>query len=81
MQTSTKRLVIGGLILAGIACVAVSVVYFSRSADALPAFMPGHEAGVTRHHTKHGLAMLGLAVVCWAGAWMASGTGRAGRAL
>lgn len=78
MQPSTKRLVIIGLILAGVACVAVSILYFSRSANALPPFVPGDEAGVSRHHTKHGLAMLGLAAVCWAGAWMASGTGRPG---
>jgi len=78
VQASTNRLVIIGLILAGVACIAISILYFSRSADALPAFVPGHEALVTRHHTKHGLAMLGLAAVCWVGAWMASGTGRTG---
>ncbi len=73
-----KRLVVIGLIVAGVGCVALSVLYFSRSADALPAFLPGHQPGLTRHHTKHGLAMLGLAVVSWAGAWMVSGSGRAG---
>ena len=26
---------------------------------------PGHEAHVTRHHTKHGVAMLGLGVAWW----------------
>ena len=25
-------------------------------ADQLPGFLPGHEAGVTRVHTKHGIA-------------------------
>jgi len=74
-----KRVVVIGLIVVGVGCVALSVLYFSRSADALPAFLPGHQAGLTRHHTKHGVAMVGLAVVCWAGAWMASGSGRTRR--
>jgi hypothetical protein len=49
-------------------------VYFTRTADALPSFLPGHEAGVTRHHTKHGIAMLGLAVLTWIGAWFSTAT-------
>lgn len=53
--------------------VALAVVYFTTSANNLPSVMPGHQAGVTRHHTKHGIAMLGLAVVSLVGAWMLSG--------
>ena len=78
MQPPVKRLVVIGLIVVGVLCIAVSVVYFTSTADALPAFFPGHQAGVSRHHTKHGIAMIGLAVVCWAGAWMVSGSGASG---
>ncbi|MEI8238291.1 MAG: hypothetical protein WCI22_02625 [Actinomycetota bacterium] len=53
-------------------CVVIAIIYFTRSADALPSFFPGHQAGVTRHHTKHGIALLGLAVLALVGAWMTS---------
>ncbi len=56
-------------VLIAVVFIAMSVVYFSRTADALPSFFPGHQAGSTRHHTKHGLAFLGLAVLALIGAW------------
>lgn len=42
--------------------VAVAIVYFTRSAQELPPFLPGRQAGLTRHNTKHGIAILPLAV-------------------
>jgi hypothetical protein len=66
--------------LAAIALVVVAlllgvaaVLYFTRTANDLPSFFPGHAAGSTKHHVKHGIAMLGLAVVALIGAWMLSG--------
>jgi hypothetical protein len=66
--------------LAAIALVVVAVLfgvaavlYFTRTASELPSFFPGHEAGSTTHHVKHGIAMVGLAVVALVGAWMLSG--------
>src|SRR5438128_2101422 len=56
------------LVLVALALVAVAVVYFTKSAADLPSYMPGHQAHVTRHHTKHGIAMLGLAVLAGIGA-------------
>ncbi len=53
--------------------VVLAVVYFTRTAQDLPAFLPGHQAGLTRHHTKHGIAMLGLAVLAVICGWMLSG--------
>jgi hypothetical protein len=46
-------------------------VYFLIPADQLPGFFPGHEAGVTRVHTKHGIVS-GVAgvVLLAAGVWM-----------
>jgi hypothetical protein len=52
--------------------VVLAVVYFTRTAADLPSFLPGHAAHSTRHHTKHGIAMLGLAVLSAIGAWMLS---------
>jgi hypothetical protein len=40
-------------------------------ADQLPGFFPGHEAGVTHVHAKHGIAAAVVGVVLLiAGAWM-----------
>ncbi len=61
------------LVVVALVFVAVGVVYFTRTAGDLPAFFPGHEDGSTKHHTKHGIAMIGLAVLALTGAWMASG--------
>jgi hypothetical protein len=40
--------------LLGVVLLAVAAVYFLMPADQLPGFFPGHEAGVTRMHYKHG---------------------------
>jgi amino acid permease len=61
------------LIVAGVACVAVAVVYFARPASQLPSFFPGHDAALSRHHTTHGIGMLVLAALCWVGAWFTTG--------
>jgi uncharacterized membrane-anchored protein YitT (DUF2179 family) len=56
-------------IVLGAALIAVAVIYFMVPADSLPAFMPGHEAGVARVHVKHGVvagvAGLALMAVAW----------------
>ena len=43
------------LTLLGVVLLVVAAVYFLLPADQLPGFLPGHEAGVTRVHTKHGV--------------------------
>jgi len=47
----------------------VAVVYFLVPAEQLPSFLPGHEAGVTRVHMKHGYlagaAGLAFIIVGW----------------
>jgi hypothetical protein len=57
--------------------VVLAVVYFVTPADQLPSVLPGHQAGITRHHTKHGIAMLGLAVLACIGAWFTTAPSRA----
>lgn len=57
------------LLVLGVVLVAVAIVYFVSPAHSLPAMMPGHQAGLQRHHTTHGLAALALAVLVWIGAW------------
>jgi hypothetical protein len=56
------------LLLAAV-LVVVAIVYFIKTAGALPSFFPGHATGSTKHHTKHGIAFLGLAALALVGAW------------
>jgi uncharacterized protein DUF1232 len=43
------------LTVLGIVLLAMAGIYFLMPADQLPDFFPGHEAGVTRLHVKHGI--------------------------
>jgi drug/metabolite transporter (DMT)-like permease len=53
------------LSLLGIVLIVVAVMYFVMPADSLPSFFPGHEAGVMRTHSKHGIlaGVLGLVLL------------------
>jgi amino acid permease len=63
------RPVTGVCLLVAVVFVIMSIVYFTQTAANLPSFFPGHQAGSTHHHVKHGIAMLALAVVAVIGAW------------
>jgi hypothetical protein len=54
----------------GLVCVGVAVMYFTMPADQLPAFLPGHEAGVMRIHTKHGGVAAAAGIVLLAIGWL-----------
>jgi hypothetical protein len=43
------------LTVLGVIMLVIAGVYFLIPADQLPGFFPGHEAGVTHIHTKHGI--------------------------
>ena len=60
------------LTLLGVVLLVIAGVYFLVPADQLPGFLPGHEAGVTRVHTKHGVVagvagLVLLAAAVWFG--------------
>jgi hypothetical protein len=57
--------------LLGVVLLIVAGLYFLLPADQLPGFLPGHEAGVSRIHTTHGL-VAGIAgiVLLGTGWWM-----------
>jgi hypothetical protein len=59
------------LTLLGIVLLISAAVYVLVPADQLPGFFPGHEAGVTGVHLKHGAVsgVLGLVLIA-AGVWM-----------
>jgi hypothetical protein len=65
--------VVGGFLIV------VAVVYLTKTAAQLPSFFPGHQAGSTKHHSKHGLAALILGLLCLVGAWMSLGERPPGR--
>jgi drug/metabolite transporter (DMT)-like permease len=59
------------LIVLGVILLVFAGVYFVVPADQLPTFLPGHETGMTRVHSKHGIvaAIVGVVLVA-AGWWM-----------
>jgi len=71
-----QRSLIIPAIIAGIVFLVIAVVYWVDTADALPSFFPGHEAGSAHHHVKHGIAAFVLALGCFVFAWFQSGPSR-----
>ena len=57
------------LFLGAAVLVVVGVLYLTDTAAHLPSFFPGHTAGSTKHHYKHGLAALTLAILALGAAW------------
>jgi hypothetical protein len=64
------------LIALGVLFIVLAIVYFTTAASSLPSFIPGHQAGLSRHHVTHGVAMVGLAVLAWIGAWFSTAPGK-----
>jgi hypothetical protein len=60
-------------VIAGVLLLALAILYFVDSADALPSFIPGHEAGSSHHHVKHGIAAAILAAGAFVFAWFQTG--------
>jgi hypothetical protein len=73
----TERLLVGLAVLVGLVLVAVAVVYWAEPAKSLPSFFPGHDAGSTHHHAKHGIAAFLVGLACLVFAWFRSGPTRA----
>jgi len=74
-MTKNRKLIPPAIAL-GILLIVVAIVYFVDSAGALPSFFPGHQAGSTHHHAKHGIAALVLGLGCFVFAWFQSGPSR-----
>lgn len=74
-QMSRRLVSLAALVLA-VALIVVAIVYWAEPAKSLPSFFPGHQAGSSHHHFKHGLAsfLVGLAVLAFA--WFQSGPRR-----
>jgi hypothetical protein len=71
------RLLVALAVLLGIALIVIAVVYFSEPAKSLPGFFPGHQAGSSHHHVKHGIASLLVGLASFVFAWFRTGPKRA----
>jgi hypothetical protein len=74
------RLLVGLAVLVGVILVVVGVVYWVEPAKSLPSFFPGHAAGSTHHHVKHGIAAFLIGLACLVFAWFRSGPTRSAAA-
>ena len=75
-----SRLLIALAILVGLALFVVAGGYFAEPAKSLPSFFPGHAAGATTHHVKHGIAATGVGLALMVFAWFATGPRKAAAA-
>jgi hypothetical protein len=74
-MTKRRQLILPAVIL-GVLLLVLAIVYFVNTADALPSFIPGHQAGSSHHHTKHGVAAAILGLGCLVFAWFQTGADR-----
>ncbi len=70
-----RFLVVAALVL-GVVLIVIGIVYFVEPASSLPSFFPGHQAGSSHHHVKHGIAAVLLGAACFVFAWFKSGPKR-----
>jgi hypothetical protein len=70
-----KQLIIPAVIL-GTVLIVIGIIYFASTASSLPSFFPGHHAGSSTHHVKHGIAAFLLGIACFAFAWFQTGPSR-----
>jgi hypothetical protein len=69
-----RRNLILPAVLLGIVFLVIAVIYLVEPAGSLPSFFPGHEAGSSHHHAKHGIAAFVVALTCFVFAWFQSGS-------
>jgi hypothetical protein len=60
-------------LVAAIILIILAALYFVEPAKALPGIVPGHQAGSTHHHIKHGIAALFVGLACLVYVWFATG--------
>ena len=73
---SSTRLIPALILIAGLTLIVIGIVYLVQPAADLPSFFPGHEAGSSHHHVKHGIAALALGLGAFVLAWFQSGPRR-----
>jgi hypothetical protein len=71
-----RRSLIVPAVLLGVVFLVVAAIYWADTASSLPSFFPGHQAGSSHHHVKHGVAALVVALACFVFAWFQTGPTR-----
>jgi hypothetical protein len=74
-MTKNRKLILPAVLL-GIVLIVIAIVYWADTASALPSFFPGHQAGSTHHHLKHGIAAFLLGIASLIFAWFQTGPTR-----
>ena len=64
-------------VLAGLILIVIAIVYWVEPAKSLPGFFPGHQAGSSHHHVKHGIAAFFVGLAALVFAWFRTGPKRA----
>jgi uncharacterized membrane protein HdeD (DUF308 family) len=72
----SDRLLAAAAVVVGIVLIVVGVIYFAEPAKSLPSFFPGHQAGSTHHHVKHGIAAVCVGLAALVLAWFRTGPKR-----
>jgi hypothetical protein len=70
---TNRRTLILAAVAAGVVLLVVAALYLLDPAKSLPSFFPGHQAGSTHHHVKHGIAAAVVAIGCFVFAWFQTG--------
>ena len=71
-MTKRPQLIIPAIVL-GVIFWVIAIVYWTQDAGSLPSFFPGHSAGSTHIHFKHGLAAAIVGLGCFVFAWFQTG--------
>ena len=71
-MTKNRKLVPWAIAL-GVILLVIAIVYVAEPAGSLPSFFPGHDAGSSHHHVKHGILAFILGVGCFIFAWFQTG--------
>jgi hypothetical protein len=72
----SSRAIVPLAVVVGVVLLVIAVVYWIEPARSLPGFFPGHEAGSSHHHVKHGIAAFVLGLAALVLAWFQSGPRR-----
>jgi UDP-N-acetylmuramyl pentapeptide phosphotransferase/UDP-N-acetylglucosamine-1-phosphate transferase len=75
---NNRRWLVWLAVVLGVVLIIIAVIYWVEPAGSLPSFFPGHEAGSSHHHVKHGIAAFFVGLACLAFAWFNSGPKKRG---
>ena len=68
----SNRLLTSLAVILGVLLLLVGFIYATHTANAVPAYFPGHADGSSTVHTKHAIASVLLGIACFVFAWFKS---------